>query len=97
MSCQLIRLGSTFALQITETLFGYQTIYPIRLTAQLQLHFQPYVGQNVTQILWNGHQLQSYPPQYSLMLVFANGFKFGLNLSSTQFQYLSQNCKITKI
>ena len=95
MSCQLIRLGSTFAEQMSETLYGYQTIYPINSPHKFN-NLSSLVGQNIIQIIWNGHQLQSYPPQYSIILVFVNGFKFGLNLSSSQFQYLSQNYKITK-
>ena len=93
MSCQLqlIRLGSGFAIRLTESPLGYQTIFSLPSVAT---EWRAYVGQMIVQILWDGTALQSLPPQYRLTLVLSNGQRLLTTLSSGQFQLVSKNCKI---
>ena len=98
MSCQLrlVKLGSVFGLCITESLFGYKTIIQLPYSLKLSTFLHPYLNSTVTGIKWDGNQLQSFPPQYRILLVFPDGYQLKISVSELQFQLLSKACQIKK-
>ena len=99
MPCQLqlVKLGSVLGLCITESLFGYKTIIQLPYSLRSSPFLHPYLNSQVIGIRWDGTQLQSFPPQYRIILVFPDGYQLKITVSELQFQLLSKACLIKKI